>query len=75
MPIIRGDRELLRGLLETMFQQVWDGGDEYLERRVGERLYRFYEGCGLYEEARGVISKILERAENAGDRIRAMISK
>jgi tetratricopeptide (TPR) repeat protein len=67
-PIVQ-DRDVSFGsLLDHLLAAglAWD--DDTLVQRAGTLLYRYYEGCGRYGDAAGVVGDLLERAKKQGNR-------
>lgn len=66
-PVLRTDLGPLRPLLDRIWTAAVENGDTDLMRHSGPALYRWYEHQGMYEDARRILTRLVEVHAECGD--------
>lgn len=72
----KGQRENMKNLIKQVHRQEWES--DRLEKRLAKKIFNSeFEGADVYYISNlvRIIADIANHAENAGDKIRAMIAK
>jgi tetratricopeptide (TPR) repeat protein len=67
-PRLEHDLTPLGPMLEEMWQLALKGDDKRLQQELGTVLYRWYEHYKHYEDARGVLTVLIDITRERGDR-------
>ncbi len=74
-PVLGTDLGPLRPLLDIIWETAVEKGDIGLQKHSGPALYRWYEHQGMYEDARGVLTRLIEINANCGDSLEEAVSR